>query len=194
MAMIVLKLPQRRRRQARERGAAIFVVVLALTLLTGVGIWSMRSAALVDQASGHARAAMQGQYLAEMGLITASTLLAIPGYARKADSIALGKDPLRPTPDACRGTVATSYCKVWEVQDIQDRPERLRCFQRHQRGQLQRSAGSHLDRRAVCGRNDRRTAGLHSGIGRGVHRIQTRRPEFDRRLTTDRELGCGNSE
>lgn len=48
-----------------ERGAAVFVVVLAITLLTAVGVFALRSASLVDQAAGYDRQASQTTYLAE---------------------------------------------------------------------------------------------------------------------------------
>ncbi len=52
-------------RRARERGAAVFVVVLAITLLTAVGVFALRSASLVDQAAGYDRQSSQTMYLSE---------------------------------------------------------------------------------------------------------------------------------
>ncbi|MFO0571650.1 MAG: hypothetical protein U0263_38840 [Polyangiaceae bacterium] len=49
----------------RERGAAVFVVVLTITLLTAVGVFALRSASLVDQAAGYDRQASQTTYLTE---------------------------------------------------------------------------------------------------------------------------------
>lgn len=48
-----------------ERGAAVFVVVLAITLLTAVGVFALRSASLVDQAAGYDRQASQALFLSE---------------------------------------------------------------------------------------------------------------------------------
>ena len=53
------------RRNRRQRGAAVFLVVMVLTLLTAVGIFAIRSASLVNVASGHQRQAIQTGQLAE---------------------------------------------------------------------------------------------------------------------------------
>ena len=53
--------------RAGERGAALFIVVLVITLLTAIGLFSARAASLVDTASGYNRQAVQTQYLAEYG-------------------------------------------------------------------------------------------------------------------------------
>jgi len=56
-------------RRAGERGATLFVVVLAITLLTGVGLYSLHSSALVARASGNQREARQTEYLGELGTL-----------------------------------------------------------------------------------------------------------------------------
>ncbi len=56
-------------RRGPERGATLFVVVLAITLLTGVGMYSLHSSALVARASGNSREARQTTYLAELGTL-----------------------------------------------------------------------------------------------------------------------------
>jgi hypothetical protein len=52
-----------------ERGATLFVVVLAITMLSGVGLYSLHSSALVARASGNQREARQTTYLAELGTL-----------------------------------------------------------------------------------------------------------------------------
>ncbi|MGE3670104.1 MAG: PilX N-terminal domain-containing pilus assembly protein, partial [Polyangiaceae bacterium] len=64
------------RRRADERGAALFIVVLVITLLTAIGIFAARSASLVDVASGYDRQAIQTEYIAEYGIRGATTRLA----------------------------------------------------------------------------------------------------------------------
>ncbi|HET9954705.1 MAG TPA: hypothetical protein VFQ61_09375 [Polyangiaceae bacterium] len=59
--------PARRRVKRGERGAAVFVVVMAVTLLTAIGLFAAHSATLVDQAAGYARLARQSQHMAEFG-------------------------------------------------------------------------------------------------------------------------------
>ena len=56
-------------RRTSERGAALFVVVLAITLLTAVGMFAAHSATLVDQAAGYNRLARQTQQMAEYGTL-----------------------------------------------------------------------------------------------------------------------------
>lgn len=50
-----------------ERGAALFVVVMVITLLTAVGIFAARSTGLVDAAVGYGRQASQTSALADLG-------------------------------------------------------------------------------------------------------------------------------
>lgn len=64
-----------RRGIARQRGAAVFIVLMAITLLTAVGLYAARTAMLVDQGSGFDRQAMQAHYLAVYGTLAASSEL-----------------------------------------------------------------------------------------------------------------------
>ncbi len=59
----MVSIPRRHRRS--ERGASVFIVLLVITLLTAIGIFSARSASLVDQAAGYDRQLVQTQYLTE---------------------------------------------------------------------------------------------------------------------------------
>ena len=67
---------ERSRRRRGQRGAAVFVIVLVITLLSALGIWAARSATMVDVATGHSRQALQVQYLADMGLQTTTAFMA----------------------------------------------------------------------------------------------------------------------
>jgi hypothetical protein len=53
-----------------ERGATLFVVVLALALLSGVGMYSLHTTALAARATGNQREARQTEYLAELGTLS----------------------------------------------------------------------------------------------------------------------------
>jgi hypothetical protein len=57
--------------RAGERGAAIFVVVMALMLLTAVGVFAIRAASLAGAASGYDRQNTQNHYVGEYGLLGA---------------------------------------------------------------------------------------------------------------------------
>jgi hypothetical protein len=56
-----------------ERGATLFVVVLAVTLLTGVGLYTVHSATLSERAAGGGRQALQARGVAEVHAIGALT-------------------------------------------------------------------------------------------------------------------------
>lgn len=64
-----------RLRRARERGNALFVVVMVITLLTGVGVFAMRSASLSTLAAGYNRQGVQTLYLSEFGTRSAAAEL-----------------------------------------------------------------------------------------------------------------------
>jgi hypothetical protein len=53
----------------------VFVVVMAITMLTGVGLFAAHSATLVDQAAGYERMARQTQQLAEYGTLATTAEL-----------------------------------------------------------------------------------------------------------------------
>ena len=61
--------------RGHERGMTLFVVVLAITLLTGIGLYTVRSAALLARASGNERQATQTEYLAQLGSLAALSQL-----------------------------------------------------------------------------------------------------------------------
>jgi hypothetical protein len=64
-----------RSRRRQQRGATVFVVVLAVTLLTAIGLFAAHSATLVDQAAGYERMARQTQQIAEFGTLATTAEL-----------------------------------------------------------------------------------------------------------------------
>jgi hypothetical protein len=62
-------------RRRGQRGAAVFMVVMVLTLVTAIGVFSMRSASLVDLASGYNRQNVQAAFIAEYAARAAATYL-----------------------------------------------------------------------------------------------------------------------
>ena len=72
--MVKKVLPSRFER-GRERGTTLFVVVLAITMLTGIGLYTVHSAALLARASGNERQATQTEYLAQVGSLAALSQL-----------------------------------------------------------------------------------------------------------------------
>lgn len=65
----------RSRRRQREGGAAVFLVVMVLTIISAIGVFSMRSASLVDKATGYSRQSAQATAMAEYAARTAATYL-----------------------------------------------------------------------------------------------------------------------
>lgn len=61
----------RRRSSAgsRERGATLFVVVLAITMLTGVGLYTVHASSLAARAAGNGRQASQADRVAELNAL-----------------------------------------------------------------------------------------------------------------------------
>ncbi|HTV17776.1 MAG TPA: hypothetical protein VMG12_03875 [Polyangiaceae bacterium] len=75
-----LSAPSRRaleRVQARrsQGGATVFLVVMVLTIIAAIGVFSMRSASLVDKATGYSRQSVQATAMAEYAARTAATYL-----------------------------------------------------------------------------------------------------------------------
>ncbi len=64
---MAIELPNSPRQDRSQRGAALFVVVMVITLLTAVGLFAARSTSLVDAATGYARQAAQSTALADYG-------------------------------------------------------------------------------------------------------------------------------
>lgn len=59
------------RRRRNERGAAIFVVISVVTVLTAVGMFAAHTAGLNQRMSGFARQASQSEYVADYGTMAA---------------------------------------------------------------------------------------------------------------------------
>lgn len=59
------------RRRARQRGAALFVIALVISLLMGIGVYAARSASLSTQASGYGRQVVQTHYVTDYSMMFA---------------------------------------------------------------------------------------------------------------------------
>jgi hypothetical protein len=85
-----VKLVRRRRGFSRksERGATVLVVASVIMLLTGIGIFTIRSVTRVDQAVGFSRQSAQTMAVAELGTTAALAQIAVLGaefYATQMD-------------------------------------------------------------------------------------------------------------
>lgn len=108
-------------RRSRQRGTAVFIVMMALVVLTGAGMWAVRSAGLTDAASGNNRAAAQTLYLSELGLSSTAAYFSVPGMA-KANYVQVQASIDGGTPDDClsvdRLAGNDEFCKRMDISDI----------------------------------------------------------------------------
>ncbi len=104
---------KRVRRRRQERGAAVFVVVLAITLLTAIGVFAVHTALMVDQASGYVRLARQTQYLAEYGTLTTATELGTLAGKTYSDLIYQGNSRCRANGALAAGTPCYKFDKAF---------------------------------------------------------------------------------
>jgi hypothetical protein len=58
-----------------QRGAALFLVVMVIAVLSAVGVFAMRSASLVDTATGYNRQGVQAAFLADFAARGAATFM-----------------------------------------------------------------------------------------------------------------------
>jgi hypothetical protein len=84
-------------RRRRERGATVFIVVVVISLLTGIGVYAVRVASMVDAAAGNARQAVQTRYMAEYGALS---VLAELGSGTATQYLSM----VRAATDDCRST------------------------------------------------------------------------------------------
>lgn len=110
-----------RARRQQERGAAVFIVVMVVTLLTAVGIFAIRSASLVDVASGYNRQGLQTEYVADYGVLLAAHELstqAVSAYTSVAQS---GTDDCLATNDVNRTAVGEPFCYAFQSAELGQR-------------------------------------------------------------------------
>ncbi|MEZ4224148.1 MAG: hypothetical protein R3B13_24580 [Polyangiaceae bacterium] len=112
-----------RRRPSRrhERGASVFIVLLVITLLTAIGIFSARSASLVDQAAGFDRQLVQTQYLTEFAGRAVSAELGDGAAKSYLDKIRQGTDKCEANKNVAPVPGMPIACYKLYVSEIADR-------------------------------------------------------------------------
>jgi hypothetical protein len=108
-------------KRQNERGAAVFIVVMVVSLLTAVGIFAARSASLVDVASGHGRQAMQTQYVGEYGAIITSHELGTEAVGAYAQIAQRGTDDCAATRNVNEDMVGSRFCYAFHSGELQER-------------------------------------------------------------------------
>jgi hypothetical protein len=79
-------------RRAGERGAAVFVVVMVLTMLTAIGVFAMRAASMANLSSGYDRQNTQNHYVGEFGLLSAVAELSTTKRSAYVDKMSRGME------------------------------------------------------------------------------------------------------
>lgn len=100
--------------RANERGAAMFVVVMVVTVLAAVGVFAIRASSLAQLASGYVRQSTQNQQISEYGLLAVVTEM---NTLRKD----LYRNQMISRPAECYATAgaANKACYKFHAPDIQ---------------------------------------------------------------------------
>lgn len=109
------------RRRSSERGSVVFIVMMAIVLLTSLGVWVSYAAGLTARSAGHQREAAQSLYVAELGVLAGTGYLAQPGLAAANYQQAL-KDLAEGDPDDCFSVPAGAdrrFCKSIFMEEIE---------------------------------------------------------------------------
>lgn len=105
-----------RRTRTGERGAALFVVVMVITLLTAVGIFAARSTSIVDAATGYGRQAAQTLALADYGAKIVASELG-EGRAVRVFQLMDSRNQYCPT----YGTLSNQPCYAFDYSQLESR-------------------------------------------------------------------------
>jgi hypothetical protein len=89
-------------RRAGERGAAIFIVVMVMTMLTAIGIFAIRAASLGSSTSGYDRQNTQNHYVGEYGMLSVVSELATTRRSAYVNQM------------------STAHDKCWATQNLAD--------------------------------------------------------------------------
>jgi hypothetical protein len=103
-----------------ERGAALFVVVMVITLLTAVGLFAVRSTSLVDAATGYARQAAQATALADYGLQLVASELG-EGRAEKVFQLMDQRNQYCPSYDFTPALPTPQPCYTYDYNQLESR-------------------------------------------------------------------------
>jgi Tfp pilus assembly protein PilX len=105
---------ERSRRRRRERGAAVFMVVMVLTIIAAIGVFSMRSASLVDLATGYGRQSVQTTFVSEYAARAAAT------YLERNPDLATATSYVQGCAVALRSIDPNAPCMVFKTSVLSD--------------------------------------------------------------------------
>lgn len=104
-----------------QRGAAVFIVVMVVTLLTAVGIFAMRSASLVDVATGYNRQGLQTEYVANYGILLTAHELSTEAASAYTNVAQTGSDDCLTTHRVNTAAVGQPFCYAFQSQELAHR-------------------------------------------------------------------------
>lgn len=112
----------RRLSRGQQRGAAIFVVLMVLTILTAIGVFASRAAGLNQRLSGYSRQDTQTAYVAEYGTLTVVDEVTGPRGQAYIDQMKAGTEQCRANEfvDAGANVVPCYRLTKGELQHILD--------------------------------------------------------------------------
>jgi len=108
-------------RRQHERGAAVFIVVMVVTLLTAVGVFAIRSASLVDVASGYNRESLQTEYVTGYGLLLTAHELSTQAASAYTNVAQSGTDDCLSTSGVNTAVVGNPFCYAFQSQELGER-------------------------------------------------------------------------
>jgi len=97
------------RDRREQRGAAVFLVVMVMTIIAAIGVFSMRSASLVDLATGYNRQAIQTTFMAEYAARAAAT------YLEKNPALVSGTERVTGCAEALQELDLSAPCTVFKT-------------------------------------------------------------------------------
>jgi len=104
-----------------ERGAAVFIVVMVVTLLTAVGVFAIRSASLVDVASGYNRQSLQTEYVTDYGVLLTAHELSTQAASAYTNVAQTGSDDCLATSGVNTGAVGQPFCYAFQSEELGER-------------------------------------------------------------------------
>ena len=105
--MVSMSQRNRPARQA-QRGAAVFIVVMVLTLLTAVGIVAVRATSLADAAAGFDREGAQAALIAQYGITATTAYMASVSGGAILNQFTLSETQTSPPPPVCESNLLSA--------------------------------------------------------------------------------------
>ncbi len=119
---------QAARARGRERGAAVFIVVLVITMLTGVGLFAVRSSILSTTVSGYGRQMSQTHFITDYAMLAAAAELSTNRRNAYVQTMKQSLDCVTVLDCKCKGLIRTGNtsslvsnhaCYIFGEQDLQ---------------------------------------------------------------------------